>query len=194
MITFAIACVNTIRYGNAMDEKKNRKNWLNAGLTALADAGPKGLRIMSIAKQLGVTKGSFYWHFKNLEEYESALIEEWEQCHTLEAIECVENAGGDADTKLRHWFMGAAASDFTLARAIRSWSLTDQVVREVQARVDQRRIDYLVKLLRGIGWPKEEATTLGRWAYWAFIGYSTLEGPPVTIKQLTLILDILTPR
>jgi len=177
-----------------MDEKKNSENWLDAGLQALAQTGPEGLRIMSIAKQLGVTKGSFYWHFKDLEAYRQALIEHWELRHTRDAIECVESLGGDAATKLCYWLTGAAASDLALARAIRSWALTHRGVQEVQTRVDQQRIDYLISLLRNLGWADAEARTLGRWSYWAFVGYSTLTGPPVTEKEIGLILSVLMPH
>jgi AcrR family transcriptional regulator len=194
MVTAAIAFVNTFGYGDAMDQKKNRTSWLEAGLSALASDGPDGLRITAIAQRLGVTKGSFYWHFKNLEEYQSALLEEWAQGHTQDAIACVEGMGGDAASKLRKWFIGSVAADFTLARAIRSWSLNNQHACAIQARVDQRRIDYLDKLLRDAGWKKDQATTLGHWAYWAWVGYSTLDGPRVTEQQVDLILSFLQPR
>lgn len=194
ILTAAIAFVNTFGYGDAMDQKKNRKNWLDAGLSALASEGQEGLRVMAIAQRLGVTKGSFYWHFKNLEDYQSALLETWEQGHTQDAIACVESMGGDAATKLRKWFIGSIASDFTLARAMRSWSLNHRQACEIQARVDQKRIDYLDKLLRDVGWKKDQATTLGHWAYWAWVGYSTLEGPRITEQQADLILSVLQPR
>lgn len=194
MISVAVAFVNTSWYGCAMNVKKNRQSWLNAGLQELAEKGPGGLRIMPIADQLGVTKGSFYWHFKNLEEYQLALLEEWENSHTQQAIECVESMGGEAGTKLRHWLLGSVAADFTLERSIRIWSLVHGDAKEKQTRVDQKRIDYLSTLLLGVGWSKEEASTLGRWAFWAWVGYSTIEGPPVTQNQIKLILDVLTPK
>lgn len=194
IITPAFAFVNTLRYGINMDEKRNRQSWLDAGLQALAEKGPDGVRIMPIAEQLGVTKGSFYWHFKNLEVYESALLEEWEQSHTQAAIECVDNIDGDAALKLRYWITGSLGANFMLDRAIRSWSLTNQKAREVHTRVDQKRIDYLAKLLRGSGWSKDEAMSLGQWTYWAWIGYSTLDGPAASDKQVKLILSILEPR
>ncbi|WP_211452922.1 hypothetical protein [Collimonas antrihumi] len=50
------------------------------------------------------------------------------------------------------------------------------------------------KLLSDVGWKKDQATTLGRWAYWAWVGYSTLDGPRVTEKQVDLILSVLQPR
>lgn len=177
-----------------MDDKLNRHRWLTAGLQALAEEGPEGLRIMPIAQQLGVTKGSFYWHFKNLEAYQSALLEEWEASYTQEAIKWIESDKSAPDTKLRTWITGAAYANFKLDRAIRSWALTNSSAREVQARVDQSRIDYLAKLLRGIGWKKEDAVTLGYWTYWAWVGYATLDGPVTTEKQLKLIFSILEPR
>ena len=177
-----------------MDDKLNRQRWLTAGLQALANEGPEGLRIMPIAEQLGVTKGSFYWHFKNLDEYQAALLEEWEKSYTQEAIHCLENDKADPASKLRIWITGAAYADFKLDRAIRSWSLNNPAVREVRARVDQDRIDYLTKLLREVGWSKDEALTLAQWTYCAWVGYATLDGATTTEKQLRLILSILTPR
>jgi AcrR family transcriptional regulator len=177
-----------------MDDKLNRERWLTAGLQTLAEEGADGVRIMPIAQRLGVTKGSFYWHFKNLQEFHAAILEQWEQLYTQEAIKWLDNDQSDPATKLRTWITGAAYADFRLDRAIRSWGLVNPAVREVRARVDQDRIDYLVKLLRGIGWSKENAATLGQWTYAAWVGYATLDGPFATEKQLKLILSILEPK
>lgn len=194
IMSFTIANVNTFWYGERMEERKSRESWLNAGLQALASGGPDGLRIMLIAEKLGVTKGSFYWHFKNLDEYQQAVLKHWEHSHTEQIIEYVEHAGGDAQSKLRNLFMLTVSADFSLSRAIRSWSLANHSAREVQARVDQKRLAYVAELLRGIGWSKDDALTLGRWGYCALIGHSTLEGPALTEKQAGLILGTLIPR
>ncbi len=177
-----------------MDDKQNRQSWLNAGLQTLASKGAEGLRVMLIAEQMGVTKGSFYWHFKDLEDFQTALLEEWERCHTQQAIEWVESIGGDAQTKLKNLFIGSASADFTLARAIRAWSLTHPKTQEIQMRVDEQRLAYLEQLLRGVGWSQNEATVLARWSYCAFIGYATLTGPNVNHEQLALVLSILVPK
>ncbi|MES2949669.1 MAG: TetR/AcrR family transcriptional regulator [Pseudomonadota bacterium] len=179
-----------------MDEKKSRQSWLDAGLQALADSGPQGLRIMPIAAQLGVTKGSFYWHFKDLQEYELALLQEWEHNQTQHAIASVEKTGGDAHARLRNLFTGAsgiASVDFALSRAMRTWSLTHESARLAQAAVDQKRLLYLARLLRDVGWSKGEAETLARWTYGALIGLARLDVPAMTPKQLALIVKTLTP-
>lgn len=194
IIAFAIARVNTVWYGASMENRRTRRSWLDAGLQALATEGPDGLRIMLIAEKLGVTKGSFYWHFKNLEEYQLAVLEHWEHSHTEQIIQYVEHAGGEAHAKLYNLLTVTVSSDFSLSRAIRSWSLANRTVQEVQARVDQKRIEYATKLLHATGWPKDEATTLGRWGYSALIGHSELPGPSFTEEQLRLILTIWLPR
>jgi AcrR family transcriptional regulator len=150
------------------------------------------LRIMSIARQLDVTKGSFYWHFASLDAYLELLPSYWEQSFTEDAIACVQAMEGDARTKLRHWFLGAAASDLALDRAMRSWSLTNACAREVLTRVDEKRAHFLAKLLGATGRTKREAEILGRWSYWAFVGYSALSGPTVTEKEVDLILSVLS--
>lgn len=192
MISFAIAFVNTLRYGGGMDAKLNRDRWLTAGLQSLAEQGPEGLRIMPIAEQLGVTKGSFYWHFKDLDAYRSALLDEWEQRFTLEAIQYLEKEQRDPHEKLRMWITGAAYSDFRLDRAIRFWSLNHAAAKKARSRVDAERINYLSKLLRDVGWSKDEAATLGQWAYCAWIGYATID-QSISEKQIKLIISVLTP-
>lgn len=176
-----------------MDEKLNRQRWLTAGLQALAEAGPDALRIMPIAEQLQVTKGSFYWHFKNLEDYRTAVLDEWERYYTGEAIASLDNDRLDPKEKLRTWIVGATYADLRLERAVRSWSLHHPAVTKVRKRVDVERIGFLVKLLGDVGWPPEAAQTLGQWAYCAWLGYATLDEVEFSDRQLKLILSRLMP-
>ena len=177
-----------------MDKKNDRQIWLDAGLQTLAEEGVEGLRIMSIAKQLGVTKGSFYWHFKDLKEYQSALLMEWECRYTQAPIEAAADGGADAREQLHKLFIGTPAMALMLGRAMRTWAITNHSVREVQERVDHQRIGHVAHLLQAIGWSKVESATLGRWAYCAFIGHAALSGPSMNDAQIRLLLSTLTPR
>lgn len=176
-----------------MDKKLNRQRWLTAGLQTLAQAGPEALRIMPIAERLQVTKGSFYWHFKNLEDYQAAVLEEWERHYTGDAIASLDHDRIEPREKLRTWILGATYADLRLERAVRSWALNNPIVDTVRRRVDAERIDFLVKLLCGVGWPQETAQTLGPWAYCAWLGYATLDEVKFTDRQLELILSRLMP-
>ena len=193
MIASCFAFVNTIRYGVGMDTKLNRHRWLTAGLQALAEAGPEALRIMPIAERLQVTKGSFYWHFKNLEDYQAAVLEEWERHYTGEAIASLDHDRIEPREKLRTWVIGATYADLRLERAVRSWALNSAIVNTVRRRVDGERIEFLVKLLCGVGWPPETARTRGQWAYCAWLGYATLDEVEFTDRQIGLILSRLMP-
>lgn len=172
----------------------NRYRWLTAGLQALAEEGPDALRIMPIAERLKVTKGSFYWHFKNLDEYRSAVLAEWERHYTGDAIRYLDNETLAAQEKLRVWIVGATLSDLRLERAIRAWASHDAVAGEVCKRVDTERIGFLVKLLAGVGWGEEQAHTLGQWAYCAWVGFAALGDMSYTERQLMQILALLTPN
>src|SRR5271170_6768737 len=101
----SLAPVNTPRYGSDMsDSKMSRESWFDAGFERLAAHGPQGLRIMAIAKDMGVTKGSFYWHFKDLREYRTALLAEWERRFTEDNIVQVDRAGGDIAARWRRLY------------------------------------------------------------------------------------------
>jgi AcrR family transcriptional regulator len=194
IVAFVFAVVNTLRYGKAMDEKLNRYRWLAAGLQALAENGADGLRIMTIAAQLDVTKGSFYWHFKNLDDYRTAVLQEWERHYTGEPIHYLEHEALAPTEKLRVWVLGATLSDLRLERAIRAWSSRDAAVNGVCRRVDAERMGFLVKLLAGVGWDDDEARTLAQWAYCAWVGLATLGDIAYTDRQLAFILSMLMPR
>ncbi|NHZ80159.1 TetR family transcriptional regulator [Massilia sp. CCM 8695] len=176
-----------------MDDKKNRQSWLSAGLQALAEDGPEGLRIMPIAQKMGVTKGSFYWHFKNLEDYQSAVMEEWEQVHTQRVMEIVDQENIDVGSKLAKLFTGGPPHLFTLGRAIRAWSMSNEQVREVQQRVDRKRVDYVAKLLTDIGWPPEQAPVIARWNYCAFIGHAAIGAPEMSEAEIRTVVQLLKP-
>jgi AcrR family transcriptional regulator len=193
-VTSLFAIVNTLRYGAGMDDKLNRQHWLGAGLEVLAAQGLQGLRIMPIAQQLGVTKGSFYWHFGNLDEYQLALLEEWEQRHTQQIIQYVDSQGGDALTKLRNLMTVTVNADARLAKAVRSWADTNPLAHAAQSRVDHDRLVYLHSLLTQLGWADDKAQTFSRWMYCALIGHFSLQGPPILAEQIEFVLETLMPK
>jgi len=192
ILASTVAIVNTFGYGRGMDDRLNRQHWLDAGLERLASHGPQGLRIMAIAEQLGVTKGSFYWHFRDQREYAAALLAEWELTRTQHIIDQVERAVDGAAMKLRNLMSVTVAADPRLALAIRSWASTDPLVRKAVKRVDKKRLAYLSGLIAALGWSDDDAATLARWAHGALLGYFILEGPALTEAQIDLILSTLT--
>src|SRR5229473_185473 len=133
-----------------------RSRWIEAGLRALAAAGPDAVRVEALAQALGVTKGGFYGHFADRNALLEEMLDSWERMSTDEVLERVERKGGDVRAKLR--LAGAltfSSEVLPIDLAIRDWSRRDQAVAERLRRVDNRRMDYL-RLLFGALCPDED--------------------------------------
>ena len=121
-----------------------RSTWIDEGLRALAAGGPDAVRIDTLAKALGVTRGGFYWHFADRHALLEEMLDTWERRSTEEVIDRVEREGGDPRTKARR----AGALTFspkllTIDLAVRDWARRDRTVAKRLRRVDNRRMDYL---------------------------------------------------
>jgi AcrR family transcriptional regulator len=121
-----------------------RATWIEAGLSALAAGGPDAVRIESLAKSLGVTRGGFYGQFENRGALLEAMLDRWERAAIDEVLAQVERSGGDPRTKIRR----AGALTFSemllpIELAVRDWSRRDADVAERLRRVDNRRMEYL---------------------------------------------------
>jgi AcrR family transcriptional regulator len=153
-----------------------RGAWVEAALRALAAGGPDAVRIEPLAKELGVTKGGFYWHFADRRALLEEMLDTWERVSIDEAIERVEREGGDARDRLRRLFALASAGD-ELARlvlrtdlAVRDWARRDPAVATRLQRVDNRRMAYLRSLFAGFCPDADEVEARGLVTMSLFVG------------------------
>lgn len=161
-----IASVNTQAYGKLMGEtgkdRLGRDAWIEAGLELLAEGGVAAVGVEPLAARLGVTKGSFYWHFRNRAALLEALCGEWVHRSTETFIARVEQLGGTPSERLRNLLLVTAGAPKPLERAIRAWAATDADVAARVAAVDVRRTAFVTGLLAGIGHGADEAAALSR--------------------------------
>jgi len=125
-----------------------RSAWIEEGLRALAAGGPDAVRVEPLARDLGVTKGGFYWHFDGREALLAEMLDQWERVMVDLVIERVESEGGGARERLERLF-GIASSVGPLLKAelaVRDWARRDKSVARRLRRVDNRRMDYLRSL------------------------------------------------
>lgn len=132
-----------------------RARWIEEALRALSDGGPDAVRIESLARALGVTKGGFYGFFPDRAALLSEMLDTWEREVTRDVIARVEHAGGDARTRLRRLFAIVETGEglttgITTDLAIRAWARHDTGVAERLRRVDNVRMDYLRSLFGAI--------------------------------------------
>jgi len=122
-----------------------REDWINAALKALAEGGPEAVRVETLAAGLGVSKGGFYWHFKNRQALIDETLEFWERGGTEDVIGLLENEPVDGREKLRRLFAMApsAGEMFEVDLALRDWARRDKEIRKLMHRVDERRMTFL---------------------------------------------------
>lgn len=152
-----------------------RQRWIDEGLRALATGGVDAVRIESLARALGVSKGGFYGYFTDRSALLEEMLDRWERDVTDDVQVRVENEGGDARARLRRLFEIADAglgttTDITTDLAIRDWARRDPGVAERLQRVDNRRMDYLRSLFGDFCANKDEVEARSWLAFSSYIG------------------------
>jgi AcrR family transcriptional regulator len=148
-----------------------QSTWIEAGLQALAAGGPDAVRVDLLAKDLGVTRGGFYWHFSSRQVFLDALLDAWERRSTDDVLELVEEEGSDARDKVR------MAGTLTFSKellpidlAVRDWARRERSVATRLRRVDNRRMDYLRKLIGTFSDDPDDVEARGMLAFSLAIG------------------------
>jgi len=162
--------VNTVAYGQRMAARLGRGDWLAAATAALAESGVDAVRVEPLAQRLGITKGSFYWHFRDRPALLAAVLEDWEKVATLAIIDEVEAGGGDASARLLRLFLLTLDADPRLERQLRAWAAGDPAAATIVERVDRRRLRYLRGLFADLGFSSPAARTRAHLVYYSALG------------------------
>jgi AcrR family transcriptional regulator len=122
--------------------------WLTAGFEALVASGPSALAAEPLARALGTTKGSFYWHFKDVPAFQDALLAAW-QTQALEQVMDAVSQTGEAETRLRGF--GQTVLRDPVEPKLRAWAQSDPRTAKILADVDTERLHLLGRLLTKLG-------------------------------------------
>jgi AcrR family transcriptional regulator len=185
--------------------KVTREDWLRGAQRALAESGVSGVAVEPIAKRLGITRGSFYWHFKDRQALLVGALELWESEETVGFIEELAPIE-DPLVRLQTLFRQALTGDEIagLEPAIVAHA-SDPVVRVVLERVTRRRLDYLTDLFTQVGMDDEAARRQAVATYAAYLGWielrraapdiapETQRSGPLVAPALDHLLELLTP-
>ena len=123
-----------------------RQAWIEAAQQALGAGGPEAVRVEALAASLGVSKGGFYWHFKDRQALLDEMLDNWEKAMVEDVIAVVESTPAAARAKLQQLFELASTVDFAVELALRDWARRDREVAKRLRRVDGRRMEYLRSL------------------------------------------------
>ena len=143
-------------------ESLTRDDWISAAWDMLGENGLDGVRVEPLARRLGVTKGSFYWHFKDPQQLMEALLDRWFSIWDDQMLPDMEEAANPAD---RIWalfesVLGRLTRGQTVSLRMMSHSDAD-VARRIDER-DAQRLSFLTSQLVEIGFAPDEARVRGQ--------------------------------
>ncbi len=153
-----------------------RRDWLEEGMAILEELGAEALTIETLTNRLSVTKGSFYHHFKNYQDFKEHLLAFYEEERTLQIIRLAERETS-RQAKLER-VMQTTLQPSQLDVAMRAWALQDVFVRDYQQRIDQRRLTYLEELISARIGDHSYAARMARLFYSIYVGSQHIV-PPV---------------
>ncbi len=147
-----------------------RGAWVDAALRALGTGGPDAVRVEALAASLGVSKGGFYWHFKDRQALLDEMLDSWEKNVVEDVIAHLESQPADPRAKLQQLFELAPSVDFAVELALRDWSRRDSAVAERLHRIDNRRMEYMRSLFGQFCADERDVEARSMLAFSLFIG------------------------
>ena len=171
-------------------------DWVRAALDVMVEEGIGGVKIQRLCERLGVTKGSFYWHFEDLDAFLGEVARQW--------AEDGARLPGSIDTTLEPeaqlleaMRLFADSRNRNLARAMRDWARNDERARTAIRKADEATFEQVKAALRTHGFTDEEAEVRAKILYYSGVGYAhvgTLGDRESAAQQLRRTWELLTQR
>jgi AcrR family transcriptional regulator len=175
-----------------MTNRLTARAWIDFALRMLAHGGVEALKADVLARKLGVSRGSFYWHFSDLAAFHDKVIERWRETTTEAIIADLEHFG-TAEERLTALLRRAFGHSAVLEVHMRTWAENNAAARRAVSEVDRRRREYIERMLVEAGIASPLAATRAQLLYWSYLGAalsrSKLAGEPLEriVRELKLI-------
>ncbi len=153
-------------------QRLSREDWLENALTVLSQEGRAGLRIQGLSAALGVSRGSFYWHFEDRHDFIRALLEYWYEEYSAGAPAAVERDGGSAEERLARLMRLVHDQDLTRHDlTVRSLASLDSQFSRTVRKADRFRLEFIESLFMGMGFTGDDIKIRAR----TCLAYMTVE-------------------
>ncbi|CAB4578066.1 MAG: TetR family transcriptional regulator [Actinobacteria bacterium] len=145
------------------------QDYFDAGMDLLAAEGVSALTIARLCGELGVTKGSFYHHFRGVEDYRTQLLTHWASNRSAQVV-AAAGAIDDPVRRLRVLLQAGVELPHEAEAAIRAWSQRDPDAWRVRVAVDEARERIIADAFRAAGVDAVQAELYGRLAVVTLVG------------------------
>lgn len=171
-----------------------KEDWLVAALDVLSADGIEKVKVEPLAVYLGVTKGSFYWHFKDRAALLTQMVDYWSKIQN----DIIDALGESAvEPKKRLWnllqFIGRKDSRHDVA--IRAWARNFDYAAEAISHIDNRRLLFCENLFEQLGFTGDEVKLRARLVYYYQVGEYTVikqDAAPLRLALSELRYKMLT--
>jgi AcrR family transcriptional regulator len=172
-----------------MSDQLSANDWLDQGLKTLATHGFTALKAEPLAKMMGVSRGSFYWHFADIGAFHAAVLARWHEVAAEQIIANVEAASKD-ENPLALLLRRVFGERLMLERAVRTWASVDPAARAAVQAIDRRRLGYVEGLLMQSGLSADVARARAQILYWAFLGFALSDQPLPKARQQAVVDEL----
>ncbi len=178
-------------------------DWARAALRAIGESGLNAVAVEPLAAVLGVTKGSFYWHFANRAALVDAALGLWERDHTEAVIDAIAVSPDPAERLRRLLRLVVTASRFEQIEVALLARTDDPAVAAAMERVTERRIAYVASQYEELGSSPAEARRQAVLGVSVYVGHVYLaraasatlpRGPKAWNEYLDAVLEVLIPK
>jgi AcrR family transcriptional regulator len=173
-----------------MSDQLSAKDWLDQGLKTLVKDGFTALKAEPLARAMGVSRGSFYWHFPDVGAFHGAILKHWREVAAEQVIAGLEASAGEVDP-LSLLLRRAFGAKQALEKAMRSWAAVDPRARAAVQAIDRRRVSYIEGLLKRSGLSDHAARARAQILYWTFLGFALSDKPLPRAGQQAVLDELL---
>lgn len=164
------------------------ETWIDAATDVLVSHGIDSVRVDLLAKRLQVTRGSFYWHFKDRNDLLTQVLQTWRRKSTEELTRRLETAHTDPAEQVRDVlslpFRGrSAVRAAQIELALRDWARRDPVARQVMDESDASRLAYISQIFSSLGFGVLEARSRAFLLYSHVVAASQMTGAEAALPR-----------
>lgn len=159
-------------------QRGSEEVWLDAAFDVLKESGIEAVKVMPLAKRLGLTRTGFYWHFKDRDALLERIVLRWENKNTGNLVaqtKAYAETITEATFNLFACWLDDDLFDAKLDLAIRNWARNEPALQERLERSDRRRIGAIVKMFSGFDYSAEQSEVRAMAIIYTQIGYISMQ-------------------